>query len=672
MQRTPPATSPDDRPKPAASILLVDDTPANLVALEAVLGGLGHHLVKATSGEEALRLLLDRDFAVVLLDVRMPGLDGFATAKLIRGRERSRHTPIIFVTAYDDHRLSVEQAYALGAVDYLVKPLVPAVLRAKVAGLVDLFSEKEAARRQAGQFRLLVQETVDYAIFMLDPEGRIATWNAGAERIKGYRANEIIGQHFSRFYPQEAIDRGWPAEELRRATADGRFEDEGWRLRKDGTRFWANVVITALRDEAGRLRGFSKVTRDLTERRKREEALRQLHRDLERRVEERTAALEAANAALRAAARQKDEFLAMLAHELRNPLAPIRHAVQIVQMPDAGRRALERAGGVIGRQVNHLSRLVDDLLDVSRITRGKVTLRKERVDLAPVVAQAVETSRPLIEARGHELTVELPRQPVCVEGDATRLAQVLANLLNNSAKYTPDGGHLGLTVEAGPGEAVVRVRDDGVGITAELLPQVFDLFTQGGRSLARSEGGLGIGLAMVKSLVEMHGGSVVGRSDGPGRGSEFVVRLPTVPPSPSEAADDGGSGHSSPPSSPPRRVLIVDDNADAADILAMLLRVGGHDVRTAHDGPAALETAAAFRPEVVLLDIGLPLMDGYQVARRLREQDGAKQALVVALTGYGQEEDRRRAEEAGFDAHLVKPTDPAALQRLVASLEAPP
>ncbi len=373
---------------------------------------------------------------------------------------------------------------------------------------------------------------------------------------------------------------------------------------------------------------------------------------------------------LQEADRRKDEFLAMLAHELRNPLAPLRNAVGALRLLGPTDLNLQRARDMIERQVLHLTRLVDDLLDVSRITRGKVTLHRESLDLLAVVAGSVETSRPLIEARRHELTVTLPPQPVRVQGDAIRLAQVFANLLNNAAKYTPDGGQIGLTVETAAGEAVVRVRDNGVGIAADLLPHVFDLFTQGDRSLARSEGGLGIGLSMVKRLVELHGGSVQARSDGPGRGSELIVRLPTVRSQEPGARGQGPASSSlAPDSCPPapgRRVLVVDDNTDAADSLALLLRLSGHDVRTVHDGPTALEVAEAFRPEVVLLDIGLPRMDGYEVARRLRQRDGAKRVLLVAVTGYGQEEDRRRTAEAGFDAHLVKPAEPVAVQRLLA------
>jgi len=261
MSNASPSPVESPRPESRANVLLVDDTPANLLALEVILDGLGHNLVKAVSGEEALHLLAGQDFAVVLLDVRMHGLDGFETARRIRGLERARHTPIVFLTAFDDDNLSAEQAYSLGAVDYLVKPFVPFILRAKVAGFVELFQQKELVRRQSNQFRVLVQGTVDYAIFLLDPEGRVASWNVGAERIKGYRAEEIVGRHFSTFYPREDIERGWPAEELKRAASDGRIEDEGWRLRKDGSRFWAHVVITALRDREGKLRGFAKLHR---------------------------------------------------------------------------------------------------------------------------------------------------------------------------------------------------------------------------------------------------------------------------------------------------------------------------------------------------------------------------------------------------------------------------
>ena len=489
-------------------------------------------------------------------------------------------------------------------------------------------------------FRLMVEGVKDYAIFMLDPNGYIMTWNAGAERIKGYGAGEIIGQHFSRFYPPDALARGWPRHELEVAKAEGRFEEEGWRLRKDGTPFWANVVITTLYDREGRLRGFAKVTRDLTDR---------------KRIE-----------ALEHAERQMNEFLAMLGHELRNPLAPIRNAVAMMQQSELSPSQLSWARDVIDRQITHLARLVDDLLDVSRITSGKITLQKEPLALIPLVSATAEASRPLFEARGHTLETVLPSESLRVAGDSTRLSQILLNLLNNAAKYTPEGGRIRLAVEKDGQEAVVRVRDSGIGIPADLLPKVFDLFAQGERSLDRTEGGLGIGLTLVRQLVQMHGGSVEAHSEGPGRGSEFVVRLPhfAAPPAADRPAVQDTEG-SSPMGS--RRVLVVDDNRDSVETMALLLHLWGHEVRTAYDGPSALALAAEYRPDVVLLDIGLPGMNGYEVAKRLREIPGLEKSVLVAVTGYGQESDRQRARKAGFDRHLVKPVEPTALQDLLAA-----
>ncbi len=910
-----------DSTEPPAGILIVDDQPANLLALEAVLGDLGHQLVRAASGEDALRSMADRDFAVVLLDVRMHGMDGFQTARHARTRERSRYTPIIFMTAEDESQASLEEAYSLGAVDYLVKPLVPAILRAKVAAFMDLFRQKLRAEREADQLKLLIHGTTDHAIFMLDPAGRVATWNVGAERIKGYAAGEIIGQHFSRFYPKDSLDRGWPFEELRRAEAGGRFEDEGWRVRKDGTQFWANVVITALRDRTGGLRGFSKVTRDLSERRRREEELHQLHRDLEKRVEDRTAALfattealresEARKAAilataldgiltidhdgtviefnpaaeamfgylrgevigremaefiipptfrdahrrgmaryletgegpvlrqrieltalradgsefpvelaitpipggdrpvftgfvrditqrkatetalraseeqfrtladsipqlawtarpdghsywynrrwyeytgttpdemvgwgwqsvhdpvelpavlerwkgsiatgesfemvfplkgeggvfrpfltrvvpvrgddghvlrwfgtntdisaikamedkLREADRRKDEFLATLAHELRNPLAPIRNGLQVIRLAGAS-GTVEQARVMMDRQLTQMVRLVDDLLDVSRITRGKIELRTERLEIRAVIDAAVETSRPAIEQAGHELTLKVPDGPIFVNGDAARLAQVVSNLLNNSAKYTYRGGHVRLTVMRDGGEVTVSVADDGIGIPTAMLGKVFEMFTQVDRTLEKTTGGLGIGLSLVKGLVDMHGGTIVARSEGEGRGSEFVVRLPVATPvagrpdatnGPVEAV--GASGR--------RRILVVDDNEDAADSLAQLLELLGNEVQTANDGEAGVGAAAKFRPDVVLMDIGMPRLNGYEAASRIREQAWGTKMVLIALTGWGQEDDRRKSQEVGFDCHLVKPVEYAALMKLLAEV----
>jgi signal transduction histidine kinase/CheY-like chemotaxis protein len=386
-----------------------------------------------------------------------------------------------------------------------------------------------------------------------------------------------------------------------------------------------------------------------------------------------------AEEALRDADRRKDEFLAMLAHELRNPLAPALNAVQILKLRGSDQPELTMARDMLERQVRQLIRLVDELLDVSRITSGKIRLQRQTLDMAVVVAHAVETSRPQIEAHRHQLTIDLPPEPLWVDGDLTRLAQVVSNLLNNAAKYTPEGGRIGLTVERAcatasggrqhPDEAVLRVRDNGLGLAADMLPRVFDLFSQAEQSLARAQGGLGIGLNVVRRLVEMHGGSVQATSPGLGQGSEFIVRLLLVPePKPAESPPKENHARQAPMTA--HRVLVVDDNIDAAHGLAMLLRLLGHAVEVAQDGATALAIAQNWLPEIVLLDIGLPGMDGYEVARRLRQQPAMHDALLVALTGYGQEEDRRRSHEAGFDQHLVKPVDTNALQELLARAKA--
>ncbi len=1247
---------------PSAKILLVDDQPANLLALRSMLEDLGEVLIEATSGEEAVRRVQEHDFAVVLLDVQMPGMDGFETAQLIRAAKGGRRTPIIFVTSYDDDRTSLERAYALGGVDFLVKPIMPLMLRAKVIGFVELDKERERARRSANQLRLLIESTNEYAIFMLDPTGHVITWNSGAQRIKGYRADEIIGRHFSTFYPEEAKQRRWPEHELKVASQTGRFEDEGWRVRRDGTTFWANVIITALHDESGSLVGFAKITRDLSERKKAEEnalrlaveeaarkaaeaqaeiierqreqlevtlasigdavistdelgnvtflnpvaenltgwsqqeaqgrplvevfnivnehtrqtvenpALRALRdgtivglanhtiliakggterpiddsaapirrrdgavlgvilvfRDVsERRVVEqamrsqerlrsvrlaitqhlaeagsasqaaqgilqtacdglgwdlgfywivdretnilrcaqswhkfgaklgefeqlsrgrtfvpgaglpgrlwatgkpawivnlardkdfpplrpavqeglqsafgcpiiannrtlgvieffsrerreadpdllemmvalsgqigqfierseaeeeirlqaqlldsvaqavivvdddgaiiywnrfaetlfgwspaeslghnildvlipaserektvaifdklrggetfsgemlverrgqrtfpalvtqtplfgddkmlkaiigvfsdnterqrlehslrfladasatlatlvdyestlqhvaqlavpdfadlcaiditaengnlervavahvnptkvelakefhrryppdprakagilqafrtgrsdmmgeipqelmmqtaiddehrrmlaelglqsymcvplkgrskilgvvtfvtaesgrlyndsdldfaeelaRRAAIAIENAQLyadlREADRRKDEFLATLAHELRNPLAPIRNALEIQKLPGIDSAVVEETRDVMERQFHQLVRLVDDLLDVSRVMRGKIELRLEQVDLATVVGRAIETVRPVIEAQGHSLIVELT-EPLLVNADPMRLAQVVGNLLTNAAKYTERGGKISLTVARDGNEAVLTLCDNGIGIAPEMLAQIFELFVQADHSATRSQGGLGIGLTLVKNLVAMHNGTVTARSEGLGTGSEFVVRLPLAANSirrventarpPFETA---GAGF---------RLLIVDDNEDAANSLAVLLRLRGHSVRVAHGGPDAIFAAMEFRPAAILLDLGMPGMDGYEVAKRIRQQPELSGVIIAALTGWGQEEDRRRTKAAGFNYHLVKPLAPKALDELLANL----
>ncbi|HTW37859.1 MAG TPA: ATP-binding protein [Steroidobacteraceae bacterium] len=372
-----------------------------------------------------------------------------------------------------------------------------------------------------------------------------------------------------------------------------------------------------------------------------------------------------AEEALQEVNQRKDEFLAMLAHELRNPLAPIRNAAQIMRLYAKGNARLEWVRAVIERQSRHLTRLVDDLLDVSRIVRGQITLERSAVDLNDLVRHALETSRPLLRERKQDLTVALPREPVRLEADLTRLAQVVANLLINAAKYTPEGGHIWLEAQCAGKELTLRVRDTGVGIAPSLLPRVFDLFTQGARTLDRAQGGLGIGLTLVKRIVEMHGGGVEARSAGPDRGSEFIVRLPLLTDAPAAQPPPAGASDVEPGTH--MRVLVVDDNADAADSIAMLLSLKGHEVLSVHAAHEALDAAQSFRPQLVLLDIGLPGMDGYEVARRLRLQQ-IERMRIVAITGYGQPSDRERSRAAGFDQHLVKPIDPDMLHALLGSV----
>jgi signal transduction histidine kinase len=398
----------------------------------------------------------------------------------------------------------------------------------------------------------------------------------------------------------------------------------------------------------------------------------QLTRDLEQRVAERTAELQASMGRqtelaeqLQAADRRKDEFLALLAHELRNPLAPMRNAINILRLKESQDPDVLWCRGVIERQATQLTRLVDDLLDVSRITLGKIKLRLQPLDLAAVVARAVETSRPLIDAHRHELIVTLPEAPVRVEGDRARLIQVIANLLNNAAKYQNEGGTIALTVERDASSAVITVRDRGIGVAPEMLSEIFELFSQGERTLDRAQGGLGIGLSLVKTVVSLHGGSVSVASEGVGRGSEFSIRLPCLLQELDgyRPSDEGETTEV--PDCPPLRILVVDDSRDSADSLSKLLQLAGHEVLTAHEAEQALHLAATAQPSVVLLDIGLPGMDGYEVCRRLR-QSGLTNALIVAMTGYGLERDRRRSQEAGFDTHMVKPVPPGELMKLMA------
>jgi PAS domain S-box-containing protein len=499
--------------------------------------------------------------------------------------------------------------------------------------LTERRAHEEALRVSEERFRLLVESVRDYAIFMLDIDGTVRSWNAGAQAIKGYAPEEIIGRHFSAFYTPQDREAGRPAKGLQAAIAHGRTEDEGWRVRKDGTVFWANVVITAVRDHAGELIGFAKVTRDMTERRRFEE--------LER------------------SSRMMHEFLAMLAHELRNPLAPIRNAVTVMQLETLPSPALRNCRDIIDRQLTHVTHLVDDLLDIGRLTTGKVKLHRERVRVSDVVARSVETVRPLVETRRHNLSVQSTDRPIYVDGDPTRLSQILQNLLINAAKYTPEGGYIELKTETAGGFVVLSVTDNGRGIAQSELDAIFELFRQISDDKT-SESGLGIGLTLARSLAEMHGGTLEARSPGPGRGSTFSFRMPIT---------DGGQTTDGPAAAEPetagRRILVVDDNRDAADSTTAILRLLGNQVECAYSGKEALELVKRFRANVVFLDIAMPDIDGFETLRILRTQAGMANVFAIAVTGYGSQDDKRRTLEAGFDGHLTKPAELDALVALL-------
>jgi PAS domain S-box-containing protein len=914
-------------------ILLVEDDPG-VARLERLrLERAGYEVVAAATAEEGLDRVAEGGIDLIVLDQQLSG--GTSGLELFRQVKAAGHNvPAILVTGMQEEGLLVE-ALRAGVRDFVPKtpnflnhlePIVARVLdqvrterelaesrvvaraneerRRELEREIGQRKKVEQALREAEEnLRRMIESVKDVAIFTVDPQGRVASWNAGAEHLFGYCEREILGRGHRVLYVAEDRDAGVPEGELAVAAARGRSADERWHIRQDGSTFFASGVMSPIYDEEGRLCGFTKVARDMTERNRAEEAIReaavrlkaivdtavdgiitldeggiiesmnpaaerifghaheevvgrrfdvlmpgpdrdeydgylasylrsgeprimgtirQVHgrrkdgsifpmelavsesrlgarriftgivRDIteyRRAVEERTrflGELQAERAllntlldnapvgfgffdhelryvrlnpalaeldglpveahlgrtlrdvlprmspevvdafrhvlrtgtsivskefrgetprtpgrprywlcsfypvktpdgavlgagavvadiddrkrmeeALREADRRKDQFLAMLAHELRNPLAPISNAVEIMKVQGLGGPNFDWSVKVIEDQVKHMTRMVDDLLDVSRITRGKVVLQKEPVDLRAVVDLALEASRPLIDDYHHHLTVALPDHPVLVEVDPARMAQVLSNLLNNAAKYTDEGGEIALVAEPEGREVAIRVRDNGTGIAPELLPHIFDMFTQADQTLSRSRGGLGIGLTLVRSLVEMHRGRVTVRSAGPGLGSEFTVRLPVSADAPADPPADESSGADGVPRLPRRRILVVDDNRSNATSLGVLLRALGQDVEMAYDGPAALELVRRRRPDLVLLDIGLPGMDGYEVARRCREDEGTRRIMLVAMTGYGKEEDRRRSQEAGFNAHLVKPVNLEDLQMIL-------
>lgn len=494
------------------------------------------------------------------------------------------------------------------------------------------------------RLRILLESVEDYAIYMLDADGAIVSWNNGAEKIKGYAADEIIGQHVSIFYPPDDIASGKPDAELAIAARTGRLESEGWRVRKDGTLFWANVVLSAVYGggEGRRVRGYAKVTRDMTERKR----LRELE----------------------AASQHMNEFLATLAHELRNPLAPVSNALSVMMLEPLVSPTLRQCRDMIDRQISHLTRLVDDLLDAGRVTTGKVALRLEPVDLSEVVVRAIEMIRPHVSSRQQSVDVQSASTHIVVNGDATRLVQVIQSLLNNASKFSEHGGRISVTLDkVGGAFARLRVVDEGCGIEADAIDSIFDLFVQADNRFERRESGLGIGLTLCRWLVEMHGGAIEATSEGAGRGATFTVTLPLY--SVQDAANDEGmrDGTAGGDAREMLVVLVVDDNRDSADSMAMLLRMMGHRVQVAYSGAQAMQFAErAEHIDVALIDIAMPGADGFAVLRQLKKTKALQGASCAAMTGFGQESDVARSLDQGFDLHLTKPVQLPLLDSLLA------
>ncbi|HEY8409956.1 MAG TPA: PAS domain S-box protein [Pyrinomonadaceae bacterium] len=605
------------------------------------------------SHDEALGEPLERVFKIVNEVTRAP-VENPATRALRQG----------VVVGLANHTVLIKKDGSECPIDDSAAPIRNEV--GDVSGCVLIFRDVTAqrliARDKANQLltaRLLasIVESSNDAIISKSLEGIIQSWNAAAERLFGFTAQEAVGKHVSLIIPPERI-----AEEdqiIARLKAGQRLEHfETERVNKNGDLITVSLTISPLKDDSGRVIGASKIARDVTERKQLEDNLRRLAADLSE------------------TDRRKNEFLATLAHELRNPLAPMSNMLGVLKHANGDREVLQRAHETIERQLDQMVRLVDDLLDLNRITHDRLELRRGEVELSQVVQQAVEVARPLIDAAEHELIIDLPEEPIYLNADRARLAQVFGNLLNNSCKYTPPHGRISLTARRLGDELEVRVKDNGAGIPPDKLSSIFDMFTQVDRTSEQSQGGLGIGLTLVKRLVEMHGGSIEPRSAGEGMGSEFVVRLPVIE---SEAlvlesavaAESGLNAAESETrgeSQPQRRVLIVDDNRDSADSLSMLLEITGNKTYVAHDGVEAVGAVEKYRPQVVLLDIGLPKLDGHEVCRRIREQPWGKNIVVIALTGWGQADDRRKSQAAGFNGHLVKPVDYDKLLELLGEL----
>ena len=648
---------------PPEQILLVDDRPANLLVYTTILEELGQTLVTATSGEEALKLVLKNDFAVILLDVNMPTMNGFETAALIRKRKKSAATPIIFLTAFTDE-MNIIQGYESGAVDFMPTPVVPQVLLAKIRVFIELsqmrrqaaMQAEERVRREAAEvaarhsaFLARASESLarapdrDAFIGVLaqlpvpDLADAALVWFRGEGQTSRIEWVDVE----SRITPGPAVlDRLEP--HVVRAMAEGRpvlFSDI-----VGGAMAYAQILPLIVQGVAQGVVVLGTREPRVT--------VNPLVADFVGRA---SGALESVMLMeqIREADRRKDEFLGMLAHELRNPLGPIYNCLQLQKLLPPGDARVGPIRETLDRQVKHMSRLIDDLLDATRLAHGKILLRAERCDIVSIVRQTVEDYRNIVDAGGLKLLLDVPDQPVWIDGDPTRLLQVVGNLLHNANKFSNPHGLIRVTVSQEEGHVRVGVVDSGIGIEPAMLGHVFDVFRQADQGLDRSRGGLGLGLALVKGLVQLHMGTVEALSEGPNRGAEFRIRLPLAPAGAAAAVAEG------PDMAPalPLRILLIEDNVDAAESAGMLLKHEGHEVETAFDAEAGLVAAHRFAPDVILCDIGLPGMDGYQIIRKIREDAALSPIYVVALTGYGREADRNQALASGFDLHLTKPID---------------
>jgi signal transduction histidine kinase/DNA-binding response OmpR family regulator len=683
-------------PAERSNILIVDDRLDKRVVFRTILEELDQNIVTASSGEEALRWLLDNDCAVILLDVNMPGMDGLETAELIRARRKSAHTPIIFITAFADE-MHTARGYSLGAVDYILSPVVPNILRSKVKALVQLHrlnaelkkrSDERVALAREQAARSIAEESQRRATFLAEATQAMAssldvdTLLSGVTTLMvpflaDHAAFVLLNEDGSVRAKRSVSAPGWEAylgdrrEAFEALLADCQAET----VASGSHRTCERPPGDAEGREPGEAHSFALVTRGRAR-----GALvlamgssgrRFAPADLSLADSLASRAASAVDncmlyAEIQQADQRKNEFLATLSHELRNPLAPMRSALHMLRSRTIDADKAQALLETMDRQVGQMTRLVEDLLDISRITRGAIELRRETLELNAEVRNALESCQGAIENGRHEVVLALAPQTVYVDADRVRLQQILENVLLNATKYTNPGGRIEVSASIEDGNAVVRVSDNGIGIPHDKLAHVWDLFVQVDESPDRIRKGLGIGLALVKDLVRRHGGSVEAASAGLGKGSTFTIRLPAVQPQRTENAPQPLAKEK--PSSG-KRVLIVDDNIDAAETLAMMLELLGQQTRQAHEGMGAIQAAREYNPELIFMDIGLPGLSGHEVAAKLRGELGMRDTFIVALSGYGTDEDRRKSMRAGFDSHLVKPLDPSTLPEILAQAE---